>query len=185
MSIHLNRINLKGKDVTSKWHLIDADGKILGRLASEIARLLIGKDKPTYSRNLLSGDFVVVINSQGIRLTGNKSETKKYWRHSGYPGGMSEISFKVMKEKDQQFIIKNAVKGMLPKNKQGNKILSRLKVYGGNDHPHESQIIASNKGLNIIYDQNVGNLNSTQKLKDQNNISRKSKKKTQKDKNSE
>ena len=77
MSIHLNRINLKGKDISSKWHLINADGKILGRLASEIARLLMGKDKPTYSTNLLSGDFVVVINSQGIRLTGNKSETKK------------------------------------------------------------------------------------------------------------
>ena len=145
MSIHLNRINLKGKDISSKWHLINADGKILGRLASEIARLLMGKDKPTYSTNLLSGDFVVVINSQGIRLTGKKSETKKYWRHSGYPGGLREISFKEMKERDQQFIIKNAVKGMLPKNKKGDKILSRLKVYGGNDHPHESQIIASDK----------------------------------------
>ena len=146
MSIHLNRINLKGKDISSKWHLINADGKILGRLASEIARLLMGKDKPTYSTNLLSGDFVVVINSQGIRLTGNKSETKKYWRHSGYPGGLREISFKEMKERDQQFIIKNAVKGMLPKNKLSERLINRLKIYSGTKHPHSSQL--SNRSLN-------------------------------------
>jgi len=164
MSIHLNKLNPKGKEVTSKWHLIDAEGKILGRLASEIAGLLIGKNKPNYSTNLLSGDFVVVINSKGIRLSGNKSETKKYWRHSGYPGGLREISFEVMKEKDQQFIIKKAVKGMLPKSKLGDKLLSRLKVYGGNEHPHESQITASDKGLNIVYDQNLGNPSKSQSL---------------------
>ena len=157
MSIHLNRINPKGKDIICKWHVIDADGQILGRLASEIAKLLMGKNKLIYASNLLSGDFVIVINSKNVRLTGNKSDTKKYWRHSGYPGGLTEIPFNVMKEKDDEYIIKKAVKGMLPKNKMGDKLLGRLKVYGDENHPHESQIIASEKGLQIIYDQNFGN----------------------------
>ena len=139
MSIHLNRINLKGKDISSKWHLINADGKILGRLASEIARLLMGKDKPTYSTNLLSGDFVVVINSQGIRLTGNKSETKKYWRHSGYPGGIRQTRLDELLAKRPDRVIRQAVRGMMPKTALGRNALRRLRVYDGPEHLHEAQ----------------------------------------------
>ena len=144
MSIHLNRINLKGKDVTSKWHLIDADGQTLGRICSKIALLLQGKHKTTYVKYMNTGDYVVVINAKKIQTTGNKLEDKSYFRHSGYHGGLKETSLKDMLDTYPDRVIRNAVKGMLPKNIPGTKMLSRLKIYSDETHPHQAQINSKN-----------------------------------------
>jgi len=119
---------------------MDADGKTLGRLCSGIATLLTGKHKPIYVPHLLTGDFVVVINAEKIRVTGNKLEQKIYYRHSGYHGGLKERTLKQMIERTPERVIKQAVKGMLPRNSLGRKMLLRLKVYAGPDHPHQAQI---------------------------------------------
>ena len=130
----------KRGSLDSNSHLIDATGQPLGRLASKVAVILQGKDKPTYTPNLLTGDFVVVINAKDIALTGNKIEDKVYYHHSGYPGGLKERSLSKLMETLPENVIYNAVKGMLPKNSLGRQMFKRLKVYPSQEHPHNSQI---------------------------------------------
>lgn len=122
-----------------KWYLIDAKDKILGRLASRIALLLMGKRKPIYSPHIDVGDYVVVVNAEKVKVTGNKEKKKIYYRHSFYPGGIKQITFEEMKNKKPENIIYLAVKRMLPKNKLGRKMLKRLKIYAGENHPHIAQ----------------------------------------------
>ena len=122
-----------------EWYLVDASEQVLGRLATEIASVLMGKNKPTYTDFLDTGDFVVVVNAEKIKLSGKKLEEKMYYSHSGYPGGLKEISAKRLLEKHPERIVQFAVKGMLPKNKLGRRMLKRLRVYAGADHPHTAQ----------------------------------------------
>ena len=122
------------------WHVIDAEGKTLGRISSEIAILLQGKHKPGYVPYMNTGDYVVVVNAEKIHVTGKKVEQKKYYRHSGYHGGLTERTLQQMLDKHPDRVIKQAVKGMLPKNIPGRRMLGRLKVYSGNEHPHQAQI---------------------------------------------
>jgi len=129
----------KKDEKDKKWLLIDAEGMILGRLATRIATILRGKNKPTYTPFFDNGDFVIVVNAGKIKLSGNKEEQKIYYRHSGWMGGIKETSYKKMMESYPERVIKAAVKGMLPKNKLNNKILKKLKIYSGSDHNHEAQ----------------------------------------------
>ncbi len=122
-----------------KWYLVDAKDKVLGRLASRIALLLMGKRKTIYSPHTDPGDYVVVINAEKVKLTGNKWKNKIYYRHSFYPGGLKEIPAEKMRTRKPESIIYLAVKRMLPKNKLGRKMMKRLKVYAGDDHPHAAQ----------------------------------------------
>ncbi len=131
--------SIKKDDIQRDWYIVDADNKTLGRLASEIAQVIRGKKKPFYTPNLDMGDFVVVINSEKVAVSGNKEEQKKYFSHSGYPGGDKEISLSQLREKQPEKIIYNAVKGMLPHNRLGRKLIKHLKVYTGSEHPHASQ----------------------------------------------
>ena len=130
---------LKSSEIVRDWHLVDAEGKTLGRLASSIAQILRGKNKVNFSYHLDMSDFVVVINADKIVLTGNKENLKEYWRHTGYPGGQKVISYKQMIKENPEKVIQNAVKGMLPHNKLGRKLLKHLKVYSGANHPHDAQ----------------------------------------------
>ena len=129
----------KPKDIERQWYLVDAADKTLGRLASKIADVLRGKHKPTYTPHLDTGDFVIVINAEKIKLTGNKWDQKKYYRHSGFPGGIKEITYRKLLEKKPEFIIEKAVTGMVPHNKLGEKVIKKLKVYAGSEHPHQAQ----------------------------------------------
>jgi large subunit ribosomal protein L13 len=129
----------KKTEVQKKWHVIDADGMVAGRLASRVSMILRGKDKPVYTPHVDTGDFVIVINADKVRLTGNKLEQKAYYRHSGYPGGLKKVLAKDLMKNSPEKIIISAVKGMLPKNKLGRQQLSKLKVYSGPDHPHKAQ----------------------------------------------
>ena len=129
----------KPGEVEREWLLIDAEALVLGRLATRISAILKGKTKPTYPPHVDVGDFVIVINAEKIRLTGKKTEQKNYYSHSGYPGGLKEISFKTMLEKHPERIIEKAVRGMLPKNTLGRAMGKKLKVYAGPDHPHIAQ----------------------------------------------
>ena len=122
------------------WHVVDAEGKTLGRISSEIAVLLQGKHKPGYVPYLNTGDFVVVVNAEKVHVTGKKIEQKKYYRHSGYHGGLKETNLEQMLDKHPDRVIKQSVKGMLPKNVPGRRMLGRLKVYAGSDHPHQAQV---------------------------------------------
>ena len=131
--------SIKSSEIVRDWYLVDAEDKILGRLASSIAQILRGKNKVNFSHHLDMSDFVVIINTEKIILTGNKKNSKEYWRHTGYPGGQKTVSYKQMLEESPNQIIKNAVKGMLPHNKLGRKLLNHLKVYAGPNHPHEAQ----------------------------------------------
>ena len=131
--------SIKKDEITRDWYLVDAKGKALGRLASEVAQVIRGKKKVFFTPNLDMGDFVVVINADKISLSGNKADQKKYFSHSGYPGGDKEISYSNLKENQPEKIIYNAVKGMLPHNKLGRKLLKHLKVYSGEEHPHDAQ----------------------------------------------
>lgn len=126
-------------DVQKKWYLVNAEGAALGRLASQIAAMLRGKHKPTYTPYMDMGDNIVVVNAEKVRLTGSKSSQKKYYRHSGYPGGLKVTDFSDMIKSKPEQVITLAVKGMLPHNRLGRAILKHLKVYRGPDHPHESQ----------------------------------------------
>jgi large subunit ribosomal protein L13 len=130
---------VKESDIKREWHVIDASGKILGRLAVQVANLLMGKHKPMFSRNLDTGDFVVIINADKIQVTGNKAKQKLYYRHSGYPGGLKSISLEKMMQTNPTRVIELAVKGMLPHNRLGAKMIKKLKVYVGDTHPHLSQ----------------------------------------------
>ncbi len=127
------------KEIEPKWVLVDAQGKTLGRLASEIAKILRGKHRPDYTPNTLTGDFVVVVNAEKIRLTGNKLQQKVYTRYSGYPGGLRSINAATLLERHPERVLQHAVKGMLPKGPLGRRMLKRLKVYAGGQHPHAAQ----------------------------------------------
>jgi large subunit ribosomal protein L13 len=129
----------KAADVERGWHVVDAEGKTLGRLASQIATILRGKNKPFYSPSVDCGDYVIVINAEKIQVTGNRMDQKMYYRHSGYPGGLTEISLRRQLEKYPTRVIEAAVRGMLPKNKLGRKMFKKLKVYAGPEHPHHAQ----------------------------------------------
>jgi len=129
----------KAAEIEKKWYLVDANDKILGRLATEIAKVLSGKNKPIYTPHLDVGDFVVVINAEKVKVTGGKEQKKIYYHYSGYPGGMKERTYQQVLEKRPEMIIRHAVRGMLPKSKLGRKMLKKLKVYPGEKHPHQAQ----------------------------------------------
>ena len=145
MATNTKPYRTRASDLKAAWHVIDADGKTLGRLSSEIAVLLQGKHKPMYVPYLNTGDYVVVINAEKVRVTGKKLEQKMYYRHSGYPGGLKEQTLARLMEKTPTRAISHAVKGMLPKNTVGRRMLSCLKVYVGDSHPHEAQVTASER----------------------------------------
>jgi large subunit ribosomal protein L13 len=127
------------KEIERKWFVVDAEDKVLGRLASEIATRLRGKHKPNFSVHMDVGDFIVVVNAEKVRLTGNKLDDKKYYRHSGYMGGLTEKSAREVLEKKPAELLRMAVKGMLSKNSLGRKQLKKLKIYAGGQHPHAAQ----------------------------------------------
>lgn len=121
------------------WYVVDAEGKTLGRLATQIADMLRGKRKPEYTPHCDTGDFVVVINAEKVRVTGRKMEQKRYWRHSGYPGGIRSRTLAEMLDRQPEEVLRKAVKGMIPRNKLGRAQLRKLKVYAGTEHPHAAQ----------------------------------------------
>lgn len=129
----------KAGEVERKWYVIDAAGQPLGRVASQAAALLRGKHKPTYTPNVDCGDFVIVINAKDAQLTGNKLLQKKYYHHSGYPGGLKEVSYGDLMQNKPAFVMERAIKGMLPHNRLGRQMFRKLKVYAGSEHPHAAQ----------------------------------------------
>jgi large subunit ribosomal protein L13 len=133
----------KASDIKREWHVFDASDRILGRLATQVASLLMGKHKPMFTRNLDTGDFVVIINADKIRVTGNKAKLKLYYRHSGYPGGLKSISLEKMMQTNPTRVLEYAIKGMLPHNRLGASMLKKLKVYVGDTHPHLAQTKAT------------------------------------------
>ena len=129
----------KPAEVEHKWYVVDVAGQTLGRVASEIAVILRGKHKPEYTPHIDTGDFVIVINADKVVLTGKKLEQKEFQRYSGYPGGLKRIKYADMMEKTPERVVEKAVKGMLPKNKLGRKMLKKLKIFAGAEHPHQAQ----------------------------------------------
>ncbi|TGU70000.1 50S ribosomal protein L13 [Geomonas terrae] len=136
----------KKEEVTRDWYLVDVDSKVLGRVATEIANVLRGKNKPTFTPSVDTGDFVIVVNAEKIALTGKKFSDKTYYSHSSFPGGLKEITAGKLIDKKPEELIKKAVKGMLPKNKLARHMLKKLKIYSGGAHPHAAQ---NPKNLNI------------------------------------
>jgi len=130
----------KASDIKREWHIVDASDKVLGKVATRIAGLLMGKHKPIFSRHLDTGDYVVVINAEKVRVTGNKAKQKLYYRHSGYPGGLRSISLERMLETHPTRVIENAVKGMLPQNRLRAGMMKRLRIHVGDAHPYQGQI---------------------------------------------
>jgi large subunit ribosomal protein L13 len=133
----------KAADIKREWHVFDASGKVLGRLATQIAGLLMGKHKPIFCRHLDIGDYVVVINAEQVRVTGNKAKQKLYYRHSGYPGGLKTISFERVMQTHPTRVIEHAVKGMLPHTRLGAKMMKRLRIFAGEAHPYQGQVKAA------------------------------------------
>ncbi|MBO8169423.1 MAG: 50S ribosomal protein L13 [Thermoanaerobacteraceae bacterium] len=129
----------KPNEVERKWYVVDATGKTLGRLASEVAKVLRGKHKPTFTPHVDVGDFVIVINAEKVKLTGKKLQQKKYYRHTGYPGGLKTIDYDTLLQENPEKAVQLAVKGMLPHTRLGRKMLKKLKVYRGAEHPHQAQ----------------------------------------------
>ena len=129
----------KQSEVNRSWFVVDMNDQVLGRAATEIARILRGKHKPIYSPSVDTGDFVIVVNAEKLKLTGNKLADKKYYHHTGFPGGIRSITAEKLIEKKPEELIKKAVKGMLPKNKLGRQMIKKLKVYSGGEHPHSAQ----------------------------------------------
>ena len=129
----------KKEELEYKWYLVNADGKVLGRMATELAKILKGKNKPTYTPHLDTGDFVIVVNAGKVTLTGKKMKDKIYYHHTGYPGGIKEMTAEKLLAKKPTEMIRMAVKGMLPKNSLGRQMLRKLKIYAGANHPHEAQ----------------------------------------------
>lgn len=129
----------KPGDVTKAWYVVDAAGQNLGRLATKVAKILLGKDKPQFTPGVDVGDYVIVVNAEKIAVTGKKLDNKFYYRHSGYPGGLKKISLRNQLEKFPDRVITAAVWGMIPHNRMGRKIIKKLKVYAGPDHPHQAQ----------------------------------------------
>ena len=134
----------KASDIKREWHVIDASSKVLGRLATEVASLLMGKHKPIFTRNLDTGDFVIVINADKVRVTGNKAKQKIYYKHSGYPGGLKSVSFEKMMQTKPTRVIEHAVKGMLPHNRLGARMVKKLRVYAGDAPPHLTKPLPNN-----------------------------------------
>ena len=132
--------SIRADEINREWFIVDAEGQTLGRLASEIAQIIRGKKKPFYTPHMDMGDFVVVVNAEKVKVTGNKEKDKTYFRHSGYPGGVTQISLRKIRQDYPERIITNAVKGMLPHNRLGRQLLTHLKVYSGTDHPHSAQL---------------------------------------------
>ncbi len=130
----------KASEVDRRWYLVDAEGKVLGRLATEIASILRGKNKPEYTPHMDMGDFVVVVNADKVVLTGKKEQQKLYRRHTGYPSGLREVPYERMMEKHPERVLEKAVRGMLPKNSLGRAMFRKLKVYAGPNHKHEAQM---------------------------------------------
>ncbi len=130
---------IKTEDADRKWYVVDATDKILGRLASEIAKIIRGKNKPIFTPNTDTGDFVIVLNADKVKLTGKRESQKVYIHHSGYPGGIKTESFSEVKTKHPERIVEHAVRGMLPKTRLGKQLIKKLKVYVGNEHPHTAQ----------------------------------------------
>ena len=131
--------SIRANEIAREWYVIDAENQVLGRIASMVAQILRGKNKPYFTPHMDMGDFVVVINADKVKVTGNKEVTKTYFRHSGYPGGAKEINMKKLRKDNPEKIILNAVQGMLPHNRLGRKILTHLKVYANKVHPHDAQ----------------------------------------------
>lgn len=129
----------KPEEVERSWYVVDAEGQTLGRLASQVAAVLRGKHKPGFTPSVDCGDYVVIVNAEKIRVTGNKLDDKMYYRHSGYPGGLTEINLRDQLERYPTRPVELAIKGMLPKNKLGRKMFKKLKVYVGPEHPHQAQ----------------------------------------------
>ena len=129
----------KASEIQRNWLIVDADNQVLGRLATQLATLIRGKHKPTYTPSMDGGDFVVVVNAEKIRVTGDKANQKIYYRHSNYPGGLKKTPYKIMLQKHPERIIRMAVKGMLPRNRISRHMLLKLKVYAGPNHPHTAQ----------------------------------------------
>ena len=146
---------VKASDLRPRWHVIDADGQVLGRLAVQIAHLLKGKHKPNYSPHMLTGDFVIVVNAAKVRVTGRKADQKIYYSHSQYPGGLKAVPYRRMMARHPHRVIEHAVKGMLPHNRLGRQMFRRLKVYAGAEHPHESQVTDSLRVLEKDRDEGV------------------------------
>lgn len=136
---HQRTHNVKAGDIRREWLLADAGGQTLGRFAAQIARVLRGKHKPVFTPHLDTGDHVVVVNAAKVRVTGNKENNKIYRRHSGYPGGLREMSLRAVRARKPERIIQNAVRGMLPKGPLGRQMLAKMKVYPGPEHPHHAQ----------------------------------------------
>ncbi len=128
-----------GNSIERKWYVVDANGKVLGRLASKVARILRGKHKPEYAPHIDVGDHVIVINAAGIVLTGKKASQKEMTRYSGYPGGLKRIKYEKLLKDKPEFVVEKAIKGMLPHTKLGRKMAKKLRVYAGPDHPHQAQ----------------------------------------------
>ncbi len=135
----MKTFTLKAKDIKKNWYLIDAKDQVLGRLSTKIAQLIRGKEKPEFTPHLDMGDFVIVVNADKVKVSGNKGEDKVYWRHSGFPGGGKETSLNDLRNNFPDRVITNAVKGMLPHNRLGRKMLKNLKVYVDENHPHKAQ----------------------------------------------
>ena len=135
MQTYIPKLN----EINQKWLVVDADGQILGRLASEVASILRGKNKPIFTPHMDVGDHVIISNAGKIRVTGKKAKTKKYYRHTGYPGGLRSDSYSDLIKSNPAKILEKAIWGMLPHNKLGKKIYKKLKIYAGNEHPHEAQ----------------------------------------------
>jgi large subunit ribosomal protein L13 len=129
----------KAADITRKWYMVDASGQILGRMATEVARVLRGKHKPTYTPHVDTGDHVVVVNAEKIQLTGDKLRQKTYYRHTGYPGGLKAETAESLMKRNPAALVERAIKGMLPKNPLGKKMGRKLRVYAGSNHPHKAQ----------------------------------------------
>ncbi len=140
----------KPGEVAENWRVLDATGQTLGRLARDIAVFLLGKNKPTYTPNTLTGDFVVVVNAGKVRVTGNKPTQKYYYRHSGYVGNLRAFRLREMLETRPERVIELAVKGMLPRNHLGRQMLRRLKVYSGPEHPHQAQVVGASRSAGAI-----------------------------------
>ena len=130
---------ISAKDIKQQWWLLDADNQVLGRFASQVAQILRGKHRPNYAPNLYMGDAVIIVNADKIRLTGNKADSKKYFSHSGYPGGVKFTSYKDLMKNDSDKVLLKAIKGMLPKNRLGNEILTHLRIYKDSNHGQEAQ----------------------------------------------
>ena len=135
----MKTVSAKKEEVQHEWYLVDATDRILGRLATQIANVLRGKNKPIFTPHVDTGDFIIVTNAEKVKLTGKKLENKRYYRHSGYPGGFRVRTAQEVLKKKPEDLITLAVKGMLPKNRLGSKLLTKLKVYAGKAHPHEAQ----------------------------------------------